>query len=250
MRRAGIGVKRRLGILFDVWEEVIGVWEREGGITRERVVEIMREYYEREGVSPIKGASNPPDLYDKELASLYVVGKHAWGLDASHPDLFDTVFGEEVKYEEAIKALLSDEPQRARLKVQAILGRPLDDNTIARMLRLKLTEAYFGFSHHDTFKTLLKRLVEAFPEHRKTASKYARFYIAFRIAEAIQKGEVRDRITKEAMKQALALEFSWLDKVLPDDAYIKKIAEEVFHIPRRILETILPGAKKREKGRL
>jgi hypothetical protein len=247
MRRAGVSVKRRLGILFDVWEEVIGEWERAGSVSRERVVEILRSFYEREGVSPLKGAANPPDIYEKEMASLYVVGKHALGLDSSHPELFDAVFRDEVRYEEAIKGLLSDDPERARLKVEAILGGVPDDNTAARMLRLKLTEVYFGFADPDTFKTLLRRFVEAFPEHRRLASKYAKFYIAFRIADAIQKGEVRDRITKEAMKQAMALEFSWLEKVLPDDSYIRKIAEEVFHIPPRILDLVLPASKRREK---
>ncbi len=247
MRRAGVSVRRRQGVLMDVWEEVIGEWEKSGSLSRDRVIEILRSVYEREGVSPIRGASNPPDIYDKEVASLYVIGKHALGLDKSHPELFDEVFSDEIKYEEAIKALLTEEPSSARHKVEALLGGVPDDNTVARMLRLKLTEAYFGFTHHDTFILLLKRFVEAFPEHKRVAAKYAKFYIAFRIADAIQKGEVRDRITKEAMKQALALQLSGLGKVLPDDSYIRKIAKEVFNIPDRILDLVLPASKREGK---
>lgn len=246
MFRAGISVKRRISILMDVWKLVIEEWER-GKISRQRVVEILRRTYEREGVTPLKGAANPPDLYEKEMSSLYVVGKHGMGLDSEYTGLFDEVFSYEIRYEEAIKTLLSEDPRDARFKVQALLGGRLDDNTIARMLRLKLTEIYFGFSPQDSFKELLKRLVEAFPEHRRLAAKYARFYIAFRLADSIQRGEVRDRITKEAFKQAMALEFSWLDKVLPDDSYVRKIAVEVFGLPNRILDAVLPSSKSQKR---
>jgi len=252
MARAGVSVKRRIAVLMDVWRDLIDEWERGGHLSRSRVVDMLRSTYEREGISPLKGAANPPDLYEKEMASLYVVGKHGMGLEREYPELFDSVFSDEIRFEQAIEVLLSEEPDRARMKVQALLGGSIDDNIVARMLRLKLTEVYFGFSNPDSFKLLLKRFTEAFPEHRRVASKYARFYIAFRVADAIQKGEVRDRITKEALKQALALELSWLDKILPDDSYIRKIAEEVFHLPRRILDPVLSsgrGGRRREMGR-
>ncbi|MEB3860121.1 MAG: DUF2192 domain-containing protein, partial [Desulfurococcales archaeon] len=70
-------------------------------------------------------------------------------------------------------------------------------------------------------------------------SKYARFYIAFQVASAISRGRVRDRLTKEAVKQALALELQPLKGVIPDDKYIAVIASEVFKIPKRHLLNML-----------
>ena len=142
---------------------------------------------------------------------------------------------------------MTSPPEEARMRVEALLGGKLDDNTVARMLRLKRTEMYFGFVDEESFERLLRALVEAFPEKKKLASKYARFYIAFRIADAIQKGEVRDRITKEAMKQALALRLNYLEETLPDDDYIRKIAGEVFAVPQHLLKMILSGGRRGDK---
>ncbi|GBF08885.1 hypothetical protein apy_06100 [Aeropyrum pernix] len=248
-RPRGVSIRRRISILMDVWERMLQEWEK-GGLTRERAIEILKEVYGRERIKPLKGAANPPDLFEKELASLYVVGKYGMGLESDYPELFDKVFHDEIRYEEAIKILLTEKPSTARMKVETLLGGSFDENTIARMLRLKLAEVYFGFSSQDSLKNLLKRLSEAFPEYKEMASKYARFYIAFKIADDIQKGEVRDRLTKEATKQALALEFSWLGrKVLPDDTYIRVIAEDVFKLNNRVLDSILPKSKGRKGKR-
>ncbi|MCE4604509.1 MAG: DUF2192 domain-containing protein [Aeropyrum sp.] len=249
-RNSGVSIKRRISILMDVWERILKEWDSDGKLSREKVIQLLKEAYSRERIKPLKGAANPPDLYEKELASLYVVGKYGMGLDAEYPELFDTIFHSEVRFEEAIKTLLTEDPKTARMKVQTLLGGSVDENTIARMLRLKLAEIYFGFADKDSLKVLLKRLSEAFPEFEQLASKYARFYIAFSIANEIQKGEVRDRLTKEATKQALALEFSWLGrKVLPDDSYIRVIAEDVFNLNSRLLDSILPKSRGRRGDR-
>lgn len=247
-RSRGVSVKRRLAVAMDVWKEIIAEYEARGRISRERVAEMLKDVYKRERIEPLRGASTPPDLYDKELATLYVVGKYGMGLDQTYPELFDEVFSHEVRYEESIKILLSNPPDLARMKVEALLGGRLDDNTVARMLRLKLTEVYFGFNSADSFERLLKALVEAFPEKIPLARKYARFYIAFQVADAIQKGEVRDRITKEAFKQAIALRLSYLNKTIPDDSYIKTIASSVFGVPERVLNFVLSEGRRRRKS--
>ncbi len=239
-------VQRRLSLLMDVWNEIVSEWESGRDVTRERVVAKLREAYAREKLSPLRGASLPEDIYDKEMASLYVVGKYGMGLEEVYPQLFDRLFPDEIKYEKAIAALLTEEPEVARVKVQALLGR-LDDNVIARMLRLKFTEVYFGFSSEESLVNLIRALVRAFPEKERIAVKYARFYIAFKIASAIYRGEVRDRITKEAMKQATALSFNGMQGVLPDDNYISKIASEVFRVRQSRLRGILKAGEKRRR---
>ncbi|MEM0366487.1 MAG: DUF2192 domain-containing protein, partial [Acidilobaceae archaeon] len=85
------------------------------------------------------------------------------------------------------------------------------------------------------------------PEKSKTIKNYIKFYIAFKIAEAISNGEVRDRISKEALKHALALEFKLEKRGLPDDSYIRMIAREVFNIPEKILNNILTARSLKHK---
>jgi len=234
---------------MDIWNRVLDLWESEGrSLSRDDVVRILRDSYRSARISPIKGASSPPDLFDKEMASLYVVGKYGMGLDVQYPDLFNEIFSREVRYEQAIAALLTESPERAKEKVTILLGGRVDDNEIARMLRLKLTEVYFGFTREESLLELLRALVNAFPEKEKLTSKYARFYIALKVARAIASGEARDRLTKEAIKQATALKISWLKRAIPDDNYIATIASEVYGVPKRILKDVLQlNGKRRER---
>ncbi len=242
-------VKKRINVLIDVWNKVIELWEESGGsLSRGDVVKILKDVYEKESIKPLKGASNPLDLYDKELTSLYVVGKHGMGLEEQYPELFDSIFSDEVKFESAINIVLKEPVERATEKVKTILG-DLSDNTIARILRLKMTEVFFGFSSNESFVNLVKVFSKAFPSKSRIIENYTRFYIAFKVAEAIARGEVRDKISKEALKHALALELGLTDKrKLPDDNYISRIAVEVFNIPQKSLSTILSVTRKVKGG--
>lgn len=247
MARGRVDVKRRVNVLMDVWNKVIELWEESGGsLDRGDVIRILRDVYERESIKPLKGASNPADLYDKELTSLYVVGKYGMGLDEQYPELFDKIFRDEVKFESVVEVIHRESPERAAEKVKAILG-DVSDNMLARILRLEMTKTFFGFTQREGFASLVKVLAKAFPDRVKTLENYARFYIAFRVAEAIAKGEVRDRIGKEALKHATALELGLPDKRrLPDDKYISMIAEEVFGVPRRSLAEILSNTGRQQ----
>ncbi len=249
MAKGKVDVKRRINVLMDVWNKVIELWEETGGtLSRGDVVKILRDIYEKESIKPLKGAYNPADIYDKELISLYVVGKHGMGLEEQYPELFDRIFGDEVKFESIIDIVLREPTDRAVEKVKTILGE-LTDNTLARILRLKMTEVYFGFSSNESFVNLIKVLSKAFPHKSKTFENYIRFYIAFRVAEAIAKGEIRDRISKEALKHALALELGLSDKrKLPDDNYISKIALEVFNVPQKSLAGVLSVTRRVKQG--
>ena len=239
-------VQRRLALLMDLWNDILEKWESGEKLTRERVVDMLREAYSKEKISPLRGASIPEDLYDKEMASLYVVGKYGMGLEEIYPKLFDEIFKNEIKYDRAINILLTEDPETARDKVSVILGGRLDDNTIARMFRLKFTEVYFGFSDEESLVNLLKAFAKAFPEKERIAAKYARFYIAFKVAASIYRGDVRDRITKEALKQASALSFSDFQGSIPDDSYIEKIAVGVFGVRRNYIRGILGGTRKKK----
>ena len=231
-------VKARIELLTSIWDKVLKEWDKRE-LTREVVSGMLKEAYTKKGVTPLKGASNPPDIYDKELASLYVIGKYGLGLDEEYSELFDKIFSNEIRYEKAVEVLLSMEPEAARDRIVLLLGGKIDDNVIARMFRLELAKVYFGYSDPSRLEAALKAFFKAFPEKERIVSKYARFYIAFQVASAISRGRVRDRLTKEAVKQALALELQPLKGVIPDDKYIAVIASEVFKIPKRHLLNML-----------
>ena len=245
-------VKRRLQILMDLWLSVISRWESGEKLSRSDVAEMLRETYENAGLQPLRGASLPPDIYDKELASLYVVGKYGMGLDKQYPELFDEIFSKEERYEEAIRLLERSDgnPENTRDLLKAVLGS-LDDNEIARMLRLKFTQVYFGFASEDELFNLIRNLYIRVPDKQKIASKYARFYIAFRVASAIYRGGVKNKIVKEVLKQASALNLSDIHGVIPDDEYIAAIARGVFGVAERTLRQTLSleGRKTRNSSR-
>ena len=250
MARQDKDVQRRLNLLFDLWNDILNKWERGERLTREDVVAILKREYEREKISPLRGAALPEDIYDKEMASLYVVGKYGMGLDEQYPDLFDSVFYVESRYDKIAEILLSTSPQEARDKILALVGGHLSDNTIARILRIKFTSVYFGFDSEESLKRLAEALAEAFPEKRDIVAKYIRFYIAFKVASEIYRGHVRDRLTKEALKQGTALTFSSFKGTIPDDSYIKRIARGVFGVPQRVLDRVMPShGRERRQGR-
>ncbi len=230
--------KNKISVLVDVWTKIISYGDL-AGITRDEIRKVLYEAYKSRNITPFKGKANPEDLYDKELMSLYVVGKYGLGLDKQYPEIFDEVFYNEKLYERIIEIMLSNEDnEKTRSIVLNLLGGGIDSNTIARILRTLFTAIVFGFREEEELVKLLHRFLEVFPEEEQTIRKYSRFYIAFRVAEAISKGIVRNRVSKEVYKQSLALKIG-LPKIIPDDQYIYSIAREVFHVPDKILKNVL-----------
>ena len=201
--------------------------------SREKIKEEMKKLYEKEQISPLRGLALPPDILDKEMATLYVIGKYGMGLTEEE---LGEAFDFEKRLEEAAKIILEGK-EDARDKVRELVG-PIDSNTLARIFRIFFTATVLGFINEDEFIKLIKNALKLFPDMEKTIRKYARFYVAFRTAEAIAKGEIRNRLEKEAFKQSLALRLG-LEKIIPDDNYVYIIAREVFKVPESALRKIL-----------
>ncbi len=228
--------RKKINVLVDLWTKIIEYYA-EGGASRKEIEELLRKYYEEKRVVPFKGKATPEDLYDKELTSLYVVGKYGLGLDKEYREIFDEVFYHEKTYERIIELLLREE-HGARELILNLLGGSLEPNTLARILRVMFTMVVLGFRKEEEFYKLLRVFANYFPEHKDTLRKYTRFYIAFRVAEAIAKGEVKNKVSKEALKQSLALRIGF-ERSIPDDKYIYTIAREVFKVPQKILKNTL-----------
>ncbi len=232
---------------IDAAMEVLSAVLSKGVGSREEARKLLEESYRKRAIQPIRGKAWPPDIWDKEMATLYVVAKYALMLNEEAPELFSKIFGFEETLEEAAEAILTRPPEEARRLVLFLLGGSLDDNMLARLLRIETTKMLLGFGGEDRVIELLKRLPKVFPEQERTVRKYARYFIALRVAQAIAAGLVRNRISKEALKQALAARIG-LEKVMPDDEYVEFIAATVFGIPKRRLARVL-GGERRERGR-
>ena len=236
--------RKRIQIIVDLLGEII----RKGNVTsREELRELIKETYEKHGIVPIKGKASPPDLYDKEIASLYVIAKYGLALDDEYPSLFDNLFRTEEKYEEAIKNILENNYEEARKNlIEASSQGQIDSNTVARMLRVAFTKLLFGFITEDEFAEILKKTAEAIPEEERTVRNFVRFYIAFKVAEMISRGEIRNKGFKEASKKAIGLRLGF-PRIAPRDDYIEAIAKEVFMVPDKVLEKVLLTNKDEKK---
>lgn len=232
---------------IDAAMEVLSELFSRENVSREEARRLLEESYRRRALQPIRGKAWPPDIWDKEIATLYAIAKYALMLNEEDEERFSKLFGYEETLEDAAEILLEKPPEEARRLVLFLLGGSIDDNTIARLLRVETTKMLLGFSDEDRVIELLKRLAEAFPEYSQTVRKYARYFIALRVAEAIASGEARSRIAKEALKQALAARIG-LEKIMPDDEYIEFIATTVFSVPKRRAERLLGGEKRKRKG--
>ncbi len=227
--------RKRIQLAVDILGEVIG----RNDIDRYKLIELMKYKYSKAKIQPIRGKAFPPDIYDKELATLYVIGRYGLGIDIDYPELFNKIFDKETSLDQALEAVLKGDYSKARkLLIEVSPARVIDSNTLARMLRVGFTKTILGFINENVFFELLHKCIEAFPEEQHTVQNFVRFYIAFKLAEEIYSGRVRDRITKEAFKQALAVKMGF-PRIMPNDKYIYTIATEVFNINKRILEKVL-----------
>ncbi|AEM38941.1 protein of unknown function DUF2192 [Pyrolobus fumarii 1A] len=224
--------KVRVSAAIDILSRLL----REHIVDRGTAAETLKAVYDRIGILPIMGAATPPDIYDKELATLYVVARYGLGLDEEEPNWFRALFYKELAYEEAARRIM--EGVESREEIEKILGESLDENQVARILRVIATKVLLGYASENELIQLLRKIPEVLPEYEKVARKYARFYIALRVAEAIATSEVKNRIAKEALKQAMAARIG-LEKIIPDDEYIALIAHRLFHIPKKRLAKIL-----------
>ncbi len=238
--------KKRIQVLVNLLGDII---KKQNSLSRKKVVEMLRRTYERNKLVPLKGKANPPDIYDKEMASLYVIGKYGLGIEDEYPELFQKIFYLEKRYEEVLEKIMAGEYEEARtLLKETSPSRVIDSNTVARMLRTAFTRLLLGFMDEEEFANILKKVIEAIPEEERTVKNYVRFFIAFKVAEAISRGEIRNKMYKEAFKRALAVRIGF-PKTTPSDDYIAIIAREVFGVPDNVLKNVLSIKKEEAESR-
>ncbi|MEZ0393518.1 MAG: DUF2192 domain-containing protein [Desulfurococcaceae archaeon] len=238
----GKRVRLAVSLLSDVLKDL-------ENLDRAKVVEMLRREYARLRLSPIMGSASPQDIYDKEMATLYVVAKYGLRLDEDHPELFDRVFYIEEALEKALEHMLEGRSgEGAEILRRLSPSGTVDGNVVARLLRIPMTKYLLGFSSEEEFAKALKAVERAVPEEARTVGNFARFFVAFKLAESIARGEVRNRTYKEALKRALAFRIGF-PKSTPSDRYVASIATRVFGVPKELCDELLgEGASRTQQG--
>ena len=205
--------------------------------SRELAINLVRKALERENVEPLRGASKPDDIYEKELISLYIIGSRGLGIKDEYKDLFEKVFHKEIKYDRIVQVLLSNNsPARAREIILEILPE-LSEVDVAKILRYALTLYYLDFEKAELVIDVIRKLRDAFPEHEDTIRRFTKFFIAVKLADEISSGSIRNRVEKEIRKQLLSIK-TGIERSTPSDDYVVKVAKIVFNISSRTLENI------------
>jgi len=201
---------------------------------REKVVDLLRESYERRGIEPLRGWS-AYNLYDKEMALLYVLGKYGLGLDWSEYPYLSSVFWKEEAYERAYRDILAGVPVEEALRSR--VGEASQE-AVFRVLRLAVSLVVMGFEPEDNLAKAFHASMRDLEQYRHNFFTFMRFYVALRTAERIAMGEIRSRREKEAFKLSLCLRMG-AQGMAPPDELIRLIARSVFKVSERRLSRVL-----------
>ncbi|AOL16224.1 hypothetical protein BFU36_05310 [Sulfolobus sp. A20] len=224
--------KERVKVLTEIWGLITASWD---SITRDDLVEILKNAYIKRNIKPFRGF-NANNLYEKELVSLYVIGKHGLGLFDENKNIFDKLLDKEEKYEYISNLILDGKVREA-----FDLAESSKDN-LAKALRMTFTEVIFSFEPDEKLYRSLRNLNASDNDQIKhTAKSFSRFYTAFKLAEGIAEGSIRDKLTYIAMKKSIAISIG-IDYPLPKLSYVDLIAKEVFNLNKKILTRVL-GSK-------
>ncbi|MEM0198844.1 MAG: DUF2192 domain-containing protein [Desulfurococcaceae archaeon] len=234
--------KKRIQVAVELLSEFM---KNLDSIDRSKAVEMLRRMYSIRKLQPIKGKANPPDIFDKEMATLYVIGKYGLKLDSEFPELFDKVFYIEKILDDAVGDVLEGrfEDVKEKLKRSSHSG-VVDSNIVARMLRIPLTKFILGFTNENELREVLQKTAKALPDEERTVNNYAKFFVSLKLAEMIYKGEVKSKEEKEAFKKALAIRVGF-PRATPSDDYVRVIAKNVFGISDEVLDKLLTKPRER-----
>ncbi|MEM1680889.1 MAG: DUF2192 domain-containing protein [Sulfolobales archaeon] len=206
--------------------------------TREAAVSVLKNALESAGLEPFRGVSKPPDIYEKEMISLYVIGTRGLGIHEEYSDKFSKIFYIEKMYDDLLKVVESENTNSLRDSFKQVLGRDVSDYDIARLLRLAITLYYLDFVDFNYVVMVLKKVVNAFPEHTDTIRRFIKFFIAIKISSDIASGLIKNKMKKDITKQLISLDIG-VPKAVPSDRYIQEIAKILFNIPKEVISKIL-----------
>ncbi len=229
--------KPKVKTLTDLWGIIM---QDPGSYDRQRVKTLLEDQYKQNSILPFRGF-NANDVYEKELSSLYVIGKYGLGLDQELGEIFSKIFYVEENYEKIESVIRRGTPEEAF----TIAERSKD--SLARSLRLLFTMVIFSLAKEEELISDLRNLFNSETDEIKhTAKSFARFYTAFRLAESIAEGDIRNKFSFIATKKAIAIKIG-IDYPLPREDYVALISSNVFGVKDKVIAKIL-GVKVSQRN--
>ncbi len=227
--------RMRIRVLVDTWSEIA----QKSLSNRDEVIELLKRNYKENSLQPIRGASTPPDLFEKEMISLYIVGKYGLGLNKEFDEaFFRKLFDPEIKLENALRVLERCSSEDEFLKELKDLGiESVDDKFIAKMLRFAFTLMYFGFIDENKFRDILVKAYRVLRSYEQTVKRFTKFFIAYKVGEMISCGKVKNRMGVMLAKNSLAAELG-IPRSVPSNSYIVDVAIHYFTLPQKLAEEL------------
>ena len=210
----------------------------------ELVARLMEKYAER-GLEPLRGLSRDR-IFDKELATVHVVGKY--GLAILDSASFDEIFFIENRCSQladAIAAAGEADEQRVVAEVRRVvegLKGELEER-VFRCLRYIFTAVILGFMGEPALVKALRIFEQTYPQLRERFNRFASFYAAYRIAEMIALGQIRKPEQKKIHKYSYCLRLGF-QNCAPSDRLIMEIARAVYGVDEKTLAKVFASGKE------
>lgn len=232
--------RKRILALVNAWSRIV----KEGITSRDRAVEILKKCYEELRIEPIRGTNLPPDLYDKDMAALYIVGKLGLGIDRDiNGEVLAKLFSMEMAVEDVINKLRISLSYEDFCRNSENICKILDDKFIARVLRYIFTMYYFGFIDRRAFIELMRKAYTVLKPMEETIRRFTKFVIAYEVGKKIAENEVKTRMELNMAKNTIALDFG-IPNALPSASYIVDVARHFFNLPQDLVNSL----KSENKG--
>jgi len=238
--------KDRIEVAVDLWDKIL-----RGQITsRTQLEEQLYIMYKQRGIEPFRGFSKIR-IYDKEIATVYVVGRYGLGFGDDIINATKHIFNVEYRCDKAYTLLKNNGFQNiSEIKYEVrelidsnILGLGLEDR-VFRFMRYVFTGTILEFFEEQEFIKTYNVLKEIFSELGDKLIRYVKFYVAFKVAELIALGQVKDPIEKKIFKYAQCVRIN-VPMCSPSDALIREVALRVYKVPKKVLDKLFPNVSSK-----
>ncbi len=233
--------KDRVEVAIDLWDRVL-----RGQITsRSQLEEQLYVEYKKRGIEPFRGFSKIR-IYDKEIATVFVIGRYGLGLDDDIIESTKRIFNVEYRCDKAYRLLKKndfDVKNHVELRdtVRALINVPdlgygIEDR-VFRLMRYVFTGTLLTFFPEEDFVQTYRALQEIFTELKDVLIRYVKFYVAFKIAEGIVLGQISDPSERKIYKYVYCVKLN-VQKCAPPDKLIREVALRVYKLPKRIVDRL------------
>lgn len=226
--------RKRVIALVNSWSKIIS----ENITTREQAIEILKKSYEETGAEPIRGSSVSPDLFDKDMASLYIVGKWGLGIDKElSKEVLEKIFSIEIAVEKIIDSLRKTTSYEDFCREFEEICKNLDERLVARMLRYAFTLYYFGFIDRQEFFDILRKTYTVLKPLEETVKRFTKFVIAYEVSRKISENEIKNRTNLNMIKNLVALDIG-IPHTVPTTKYIIDVAQHFFELSQDLINNL------------